>query len=165
MVNSQTLYYIKPGMKKNLSFLLLLIAVGFTHVNQQTPFGDHYWTIESATIQPALDLDMDGKPDTDLLSIVPTCERDDADLFKPGGQLYTHRGTARCDEEEELEEETGTWTFLDKSKRLIVERFDGNKPQEMTLVESKADRLIFQSTHESSIGKHTIRTTFRRKSS
>ena len=126
---------------------------------QDSPFGDRYWVIASVTIHPALDVDMDGKPDTDLLILRESCERDDADQYRSDGIIFTNRGSAHCDEEEEREEETGTWSFDPSTKTVIMEHYDSSKPVKASIVSASSTQVVLTSAHESAKGTHTITTT------
>ncbi|MFC3196028.1 hypothetical protein ACFOET_00245 [Parapedobacter deserti] len=130
---------------------------------QESPFGSHYWVVASSTIQPALDVDMDGKPDTDLLILIPPCERDDADRYLDDGTILTSRGSASCEADEEEEEETGTWSYDPTTKTLLFEKYDGGKPVEARLASASASQIVLITNHQSSKGTHTIRTTLKSK--
>lgn len=127
---------------------------------EHSPFGNKFWIITSTTIDPALDLDLDGKPDTDVLKMVPACERDDADQFREDGTIVTNRGKLSCDEDEENEEETGTWSYDAKAKKMTTHKHDSRRPVEMILVEQSPSKLVFTSAHKSARGNHTIRAVF-----
>ncbi len=125
---------------------------------QENPLGNKYWVYSSSTISPALDINMDGKVDTDILKAAPKCEIDDAIRLDPEGVLMTHRGKVHCFEDEEVEEEAGTWTYNPKTKVLVLDFDDSHRASVMTLTEVSSQRITAVSTHESSMGKHTIRT-------
>jgi hypothetical protein len=140
--------------------ILLLSMTSFRSTTLDTPFGNKYWVTASSTISPALDLNLDGKPDTDVLQAVPKCEIDDAIKLLPDGVLMTHRGKNHCFDDEEEEEEAGTWSYNPKTKVLTLDYDDSRRPTVMTLVEISSDRIVATSTHESSKSKHTIRAVF-----
>ncbi|MCL4642122.1 MULTISPECIES: hypothetical protein [Olivibacter] len=131
-----------------------------TTIVEESPFGNQHWTMQAASIQPAIDLNADGKLDTDLMILIRPCERDDADLFRADGFIITHRGATSCEEDEGKVEETGTWAYNPSTKTLIMERYDGSKPIEGKLETITPNKITFVSTHQSSKGKHTIRTTY-----
>ncbi|SEL52826.1 hypothetical protein [Parapedobacter koreensis] len=130
---------------------------------QDSPFGNQYWMVASATIHPALDVDLDGKADTDLLLLVPPCERDDADRYLDDGTILTNRGPVNCDEDEEREEETGTWSYDPATKTLVMEKYDGSQPVEAHLESASAQQIVFVAKHRSSGATHIIRTTLKTK--
>jgi hypothetical protein len=127
---------------------------------QNSPFGDHFWVLTSATIHPALDVDMDGKPDTDLIILRESCEHDDASKYRSDGVIVTDHGPAKCDEEER-EEETGTWSYDSSTKAVTMDHYDSDKPMIATVVSSSSTQLVLISSHESASGTHTITTTLK----
>lgn len=128
---------------------------------QKSIFGNRRWAVASSTIQPALDVDMDGKPDTDLTILLPRCEKDDTERYREDGIIETNRGRIKCDEDEEQEEETGTWSYDEASKTLTLDRYDSRKPVKGKVISVSASEVVFTVAHQSSAGKHTIRTVLR----
>lgn len=128
---------------------------------QESPFGDGYWTVSSIIIDPALDVNFDGKPDPDLRILIPLCEQDDAESYRSDGYIIINRGESQCEEEEENLEEIGTWSYDEKAKKLIVEKNDSSNAVEAFLESASPSEIIFVSKHESSAGIHTIRTTLK----
>ncbi|WP_158624913.1 hypothetical protein [Gynurincola endophyticus] len=147
---------------KSVLFSAFMISIlsAFNIYSSLSPFGNKYWLIESSTIQPALDVNMDGKPDTDLLVIREVCEKDDADLFREDGIIITHRGKVLCDEYEE-EEETGTWLYDAKTKKMTVKKDESRKSIEYTVKEANANRIVLITQYKSANNIHTITTTFK----
>lgn len=141
--------------------IALAICISLQASQYSSPFGNKYWIIESSTIEPALDLDLDGKPDTDILKITPACEKDDARLFRADGIIITNRGKVSCEEDEETEEETGEWTYEASSKKLTMHNFESRKPVITTLTEISANRIVTVSKNAN--GKHTIKTVLKAK--
>lgn len=125
---------------------------------QDSPFGDGYWILKSVTIHPALDVDMDGKPDTDLLILREACERDDASKYESDGLIRTDHGPTRCDDEEEREEETGTWSYDATTKILTMDHYDTDKPMTATVTSASSKQVVLTSRHESAYGTHMITT-------
>src|SRR5690606_49768 len=109
------------------SLFVALVSLVTSASAQDNPFGNRFWTIASVTINPPLDVDLDGKPDTDLLILVPTCEKDDAERYQDDGLIIIDRGTKLCEGEDEKIEEFGTWSFNDKTKELIIDHYDSEK--------------------------------------
>src|SRR5690606_26433945 len=131
--------------------------------NQDSPFGDYYWNVSAVTIHPALDVDLDGKPDTDLRILVPDCEKDDSERYFANGTIVSNRGLVRCDEEEETEEEVGTWSYDESMRTIIMENYDTNNPVEAQIESASDSEIVLVSQHQSSIGTHTIRMILKRK--
>ncbi len=133
-----------------------------TKINNHV-FGKHYWIVESSTIVPALDVDMDGIPDTNLLIMQETCERDDADFFREDGVILTHWGEMLCDDEEEEISETGTWKFNNEKQLLTIKKDHSRKLMEAKLVKKTSNQLVFSSNHKSSKSDHVITLKLKRK--
>jgi hypothetical protein len=153
-------------MNSFLSILLgtcatILLTFYDSGANNKSPFGSKRWYVYANTIHPALDFNMDGKKDTDLIQLMEPCERDDSAFYAPDGTVTTFRGRLRCDEEEEDEEETGTWRYDPKTKILTLHSYDSRKAIVATVVRSTASEIELLSEHRSSAGIHTIRTIFR----
>lgn len=84
----------------------------------QPAFVGKKWVTQTVTIQPALDLNGDGKPDSDITSFLDACDLDDAAEFKADGKLMTDHGTNRCDANEAAEEHTANWTYNQAANTL-----------------------------------------------
>lgn len=154
-------------MKKKTVHVITLLAIGTmlsaaswpnnpTSTAEGVPFGDRYWVLTSTTIHPALDVDMDGEPDTDLTILQEPCERDDASKYRSDGVILTDHGSVRCDEEEEREEETGTWSYDASTKTVTMDHYDSDKPVIATVSSASSTKIVLTSRHESAHGTHTI---------
>jgi hypothetical protein len=144
-------------MKYSILLLALSAALSFIKRSRaENPFGTKYWLVSSSTISPAVDLNLDGKLDTDVLSVAPKCEIDDALRFDEEGVLTIHRGKNRCYEEEEEEGAGGSWTY--ESKILTLDYDDSRRPVKMTVLEISSQRIVTSSVLENGKTKHTIRT-------
>lgn len=124
--------------------------------NQKAPFADKYWILESSTVVPAIDLNMDGKPDNDIRVMLEDCNKDDAEMYKTGGKLMRHNGTKKCDDEEELVEESGTWVYNADTKQITSHHYDTEKPQTVNVKEVSANRMVLTYVFKSAKGNHTI---------
>jgi len=146
------------------SFLLVSQPEPFvTQFLNDSPFGTHFWVVTSSTVHPAIDIDGDGNPDTDLLIVVPDCELDDADRYQSDGTILTDYGRHSCDEEQEQQEESGIWSYDSGSKTLTMEKYDGGGSIQARLESTSGSELVFVSELNSSKGSHTIRTTLKIK--
>jgi hypothetical protein len=128
-----------------------------------SPFGAHFWVVSSSTVHPAIDINGDGKPDTDLRIVVPDCELDDADQYQGDGTILTDYGRLSCDDEQEQQEESGTWSYDVTTKMLTIEKYDGGGSIQAKLESTSGTELVFVSELRSSKGRHTIRTTLKIK--
>jgi hypothetical protein len=134
-----------------------------TDFSNDSPFGAHFWVVTSSTVHPAIDIDRDGNPDTNLLTVVPDCELDDADRYQSDGTILTDYGKHTCDEEQEPQAESGIWSYDPGSKMLTMEKYDGGGPIQAILESASGSELVFVSELNSSKGSHTIRTTLKIK--
>lgn len=159
-------------MKTSQALFTLAILAGaslitaFTlpfNTRQKAPFADKYWILESSTVSPAIDLNGDGKPDSDIRVMLEDCERDDAEMYKTGGTVMKHEGKNRCDEEEEVITESGTWNYDAATKQLTVKHHNTSKPQVMTVKEATASKMVVSNVFTSSKGKHTIVAIYKTK--
>lgn len=103
-----------------LSALLLMVLASCKKDNDLTDpdggpgrpaFVGKQWVTQSVMIQPGLDLDGDGQPDTDITRFLDACDLDDAAVFKADGKLFSDRGTQHCEASEVREEHTANWTY------------------------------------------------------
>lgn len=157
-------------MKTSQTLLALTIFIGasiataFTFpADQKAAFADKYWILESSVVSPAIDLNMDGKADTDLRVMMEDCEKDDAEMFKTGGTVMKHEGANKCDEEDETVSESGTWQYNAATKQLTVKHHNTDKPQTMTVKEVSGNKMIVTSTFTSAKGKHNITAIYKLK--
>ncbi len=129
---------------------LLVTAIAFTVKPHQTAvpsFTDKYWKIESITVSPAVDLDMDGKPDADATILLEECDRDDAEMYKSDRTIIKHAGTKKCDDDDPLEEEVGEWSYNEATKTITQTRYDSDRePASLTVKEVSASKLVLQSS-------------------
>ena len=72
--------------------------ISFTTAHQSPSFTGKFWKPVTMTVSPAIDLDLDGKPDTDLLANLEECDQDDAEMYKSNGKTIKHGGTGRFDD-------------------------------------------------------------------
>ncbi|GGH21087.1 hypothetical protein FAZ19_15220 [Sphingobacterium alkalisoli] len=161
-MKKSTLYLVFAALGSNLVIAAVWHESPIREI-PNSPFGNHYWAVSSATIEPALDLDMDGKPDSDLRALVPDCEGDDADRYLEDGTIVTDRGSKSCDIDEERQEETGTWSYDPSTRVLVMEKYDGSRPVHSHLESVSSTQIIFISRHSSAKGIHTVRTILKVK--
>ncbi|WP_127124399.1 lipocalin family protein [Pseudoflavitalea rhizosphaerae] len=157
-------------MKTSQTFLALTIlisasiATAFTiPADQKAPFADKYWILESSVVSPAIDLNMDGKADTDIRVMLEDCEKDDAEMYKTGGTVMKHEGASKCDEEEETVTESGNWKYNAGTKQLTVKHHDTDKPQTMTVKEVSGNKMVVTTTFTSGKGKHNVTAVYKLK--
>lgn len=140
---------------------LNLIFFTFYATAQDSPFGDKYWAVASLTISPAVDVDLDGKLDSDLRFLIPPCERDDIHRYQNDGTIITNRREIQCEDDEEKIEEVGTWTYDKNTKKLIIDKYETEKIEEAIVEVLSASKIVYVTKIVSSFGNHTVRATLK----
>ncbi|WP_316813788.1 lipocalin family protein [Pedobacter heparinus] len=140
-------------MKNNVNplfFYLLIMAVtmltlacspsGANDSKQSGSFTNKSWKLYSLSVAPAIDWDLDGKKETDILATMEGCEKDDLLLLRNDSTIVRNAGKLKCDEDDEQEKHTGSWTYDKASKKLTLN--EDNDAQVLTVVESSGSRLV-----------------------
>jgi len=161
------------SMKKNPIIVALTAVTGALMITafglpsapeQQTSFSDKYWVLESSSIVPAADLNLDGKPDATLFAIMEECDKDDAEMFKSNGKMMTHHGNNKCNDNEDEVTETGTWTYAPATKQITIHQIDVEQPQIATIKELSSNKMVAVREFTDTNGKkHTITGTYKLK--
>lgn len=149
--------------KQLFKWINLMMVIGWsactTSIGKNTvveaEFTDRYWTLTGLTAEPALDWDLDGVTETDILEKLEDCERDDAIKFTSNHMVMEHSGEEQCDEEEDVERETGTWEYNDSLKTLAVITA-GHEPQIYQIAEANGDRLVLLYRVEARSATHVL---------
>lgn len=140
-------------MKSNVVFLffyaLILLAMllslacipsGTNDSKQSGSFTNKSWKLHSLTVSPAIDWDLDGKKETDILAIMEACERDDLILMRNDNTIVRNAGKLKCDEDDEQEKQTGSWSYNKVSKKLVLK--EESDAQVLSVVESTGNKLV-----------------------
>jgi len=146
-----------------LAIVLVIMAFGLPHSTQQAPFTGKYWVLESSTVVPAVDLTMDGKPDSDIRVMMAKCELDDAEMYKTDGKIMKDQGAKKCEEDDEQVEEVGTWKYDAGKKQFTKKHYDTDKPQVVTLKEISATKMVLTYVFKSAKGSHTATAVYKTK--
>ncbi len=89
------------------------------------------WAVESILIQPAIDLDGDGKPDPDLVPLMDACNQDDSVVFQADGKVIEDHGTALCDDDNNAKTKHAyNWTYNAAAKKINLA--DATNPADVT---------------------------------
>ncbi len=108
----------------------------------KTSFSDKKWQPVSLIIDPALDIDGDGKPDKDLMQFMPACQKDDIVVFQKDGKVMNDNGSNRCEANEAKTEQTGTWTYDEAAKTIKIKTSDNpSEVESWQIVESTSTTL------------------------
>lgn len=101
--------------------------------------------LSSFIMNPAVDLDGDGKVDPDLMAFLPACEKDNIVIFEKGGRMSGENGLLRCDDDGPSEGDAGTWTYNEQTQILrIVAADDKNDISEWKIIEASSKVLKAQ---------------------
>lgn len=83
---------------------------------------------------------------------------DDALRFLPTGVILIDRGHKNCEDEEEIEEEIGTFTYDSSTKVLTRILYESNRESLSVLEYTSATEVVLVNQLKTSGGMHTIRT-------
>jgi hypothetical protein len=117
---------------------------------QPASFTNRSWKLQSLTVAPAVDWNLDGKKETDILATMENCEKDDLLLLRNDNTILRNAGKLKCDEDDEQEKKTGSWSYDKASKRLTIT--EDNDTQVLTVVESSSNRLVVTFTWKATNG-------------
>jgi hypothetical protein len=150
-------------MKTNvdpLFFYLLIMVVamlplactpsGANDGKQSSSFTNKSWKLYSLSVAPAIDWDLDGKKETDILAKMEDCEKDNLLLLRNDNTILRNAGKLKCDEDDEQEKKTGSWSYDKASKKLTLK--EDNDAQELTVAESSGKRLVVTYTWKATNG-------------
>lgn len=103
------------------------------------------FTVQSIKIDPAIDLNGDGKPGSELTEFLDACDLDDAVTFQPDGKLVEDHGTNRCDPNEARTEHTSNWSH-NGGKITMTNPADPTDTNTWNILESTNSTLKVQLT-------------------
>ena len=98
----------------------------------------------SFQINPAIDLDGDGKLDTDLTVFLRDCEKDNTLVFEKNGQLSGNEGQLACsnNETDSSVAKPSHWTYNEQTKTIhIVKDNDATDVSDWKVLEASASGL------------------------
>ncbi|MBX3254084.1 MAG: lipocalin family protein [Chitinophagaceae bacterium] len=117
-------------MRKIISCLILfsMIATACKKDNDPKPGNDRKallvgtWKLTARTISPPVDWDGDGTLDTDIFTLLESCEQDNLTIFMSDGTVKGDYGSLPCDDDYPIE--PGQWTLTNDGKILMFEGDD-----------------------------------------
>lgn len=125
---------------------------------EEVPFTEKNWQLVSLTVQPAMDWDLDGVPETDIAAKLDLCERDNGLLFRSNRRVLRFYGAARCDDEA-AQKETGNWMYDAMQKRLTVNE-ENTGPKIYEVAVSEANRLVLLHRFNDGILEHEMTAVY-----
>jgi hypothetical protein len=139
-------------------FLIMMVVLlplacttsGANDIKQSGSFTNKPWKLQSLTVSPAIDWDVDGKKETDILAIMEDCEKDDLLLLRNDNTIVRNAGKVKCDEDDEQEKKTGNWSYDKAGKKLTIK--EEKDAQVLTVVESSASRFVVTYTWKATSG-------------
>ena len=141
-----------------LTFSVILALASCKKNDEVTPTGnnspafvDKKWKMTAFELTPAVDLDGDGTPDSDLMPYLDDCAKDDLIIFKKDGSLGGDPGAKLCPGDNTSGDVSGSWTYDKNTKMLKIIGNDGpNDLDEFEVIEASANTLKtkVQSTEE-----------------
>jgi hypothetical protein len=102
------------------------------------------WKLSAYTINPAVDVNNDGTPETDLYPIAApdSCTKDDITVFKTDLTYTREEGATKCDTTAEQIFETGTWSFSGNNTKLIQTKSTSGTADTYDILELSETTLI-----------------------
>ncbi|MVM41675.1 hypothetical protein GO730_35075 [Spirosoma sp. HMF3257] len=83
------------------------------------------YRLDSFTLEPPIDLDGDGKADSDLTLLMESCELDNTIRFDTGGKISVGLGASKCPDDDPNDLNGGTWIYDEaRSVLKITDRDD-----------------------------------------
>ena len=100
--------------------------------------------LTSLVMDPPIDINGDGKPDPEMISLLHDCVRDNVLIFKSGGTFSGEEGPKACSgTEDPVVEEGATWSYDDATKTIRLTNPDKTY-EDWKVVESNNQRLKIQ---------------------
>ncbi|MGF7215751.1 hypothetical protein GGR92_001891 [Spirosoma lacussanchae] len=104
------------------------------------------WHMTAFRLDPPTDFDGDGKLDTDLLSFMSACDRDNALVFDPGGKLITTDGQITCDTPETGAARGGSWTYNYATRTITITSGSANSVTTWEVADLTSQTLTIHAT-------------------
>jgi hypothetical protein len=158
-------------MKNYLLLLAVAATVGFTSCgkddDETTPaksktelISSGGWKLASLTISPAIDLNGDGTPDSDLTPFVSACNKDDVTNFKSDKTYTMDEGASKCNAADPQVFENGTWSFSSDESKITLTPTGSPDSDTYTITELTESTLKYTETQSDSSGNYTFTATW-----
>lgn len=102
-----------------------------------------HWQIANIILDPAIDINGDGKPDSDITELIlRPCDLDNSLMFEHGGKFKSSNGKLSCEDDDPTPAQPGTWTYNSDTKKLrIVDGEDPADTMEWSVIEASPKYL------------------------
>ena len=118
------------------------------------------WKATSLTVSPAIDFNMDGTPDSDLMQFVDACSKDDITTFKTDKTYTEDEGATKCDPADPQVFATGNWTFNGDETAVTLTETGATQSDTYTIAELTENTLKYTQTETISGQTYTFTGTF-----
>lgn len=113
--------------------------------------------LTSIIMDPAVDLNGDGKPDPEMIGILDDCVRDNVLIFKSGGTFSGEEGPKVCPGTvDPVVEQGATWSYNESTKTIRLTNPDKTY-EDWKVVESNNQRLKIE--YSETDGGETVKLT------
>lgn len=99
------------------------------------------WQLSNMVLDPAVDIDGDGRVDSDITNLfLRPCDLDNTLVFERGGNVSGDKGKLRCDDDDPTPTgKSARWTYDSAAKQLRI--VDGTEVTEWVVLEASASYL------------------------
>ncbi|GAB4025781.1 hypothetical protein [Spirosoma gilvum] len=131
------------------TFILTAASYKLPSNSKSLAFVGKNLSMASFQVSPAIDLDGDGKVDTDLMAFLRPCDKDNTLTFEENGKVSGNTGTLSCSSEESLPvvAKPSHWTYNEKTATIrIVSDKDASAVSEWKVLDASAAGLKIEKT-------------------
>ncbi|GAA4448966.1 hypothetical protein GCM10023189_07660 [Nibrella saemangeumensis] len=143
-----------------LGLLLGMVAFRTATSTVAPSFVSKAWTVQSVKLDTPVDFNGDGQPDSELLSFMSACEKDDALIFEANSNLITDKGSLRCRPDEPHKELTAHWIYDPETQVIsLVDLKNDSEMEQWQVLESTAGTLKIRFDILPSDGQTSLKAT------
>lgn len=140
------------AMKKYLTSIALVLALGTVAsckderdiwpLNREPQFVDKTWEIVAWDLTAPLDIDDDGRVETDLTDLLERCDEDNLMTFSGDGRFLESPGDELCEDDILVEKHTYNWSYERSTQKLTLKNPQtGKREDEWEVLFQSDDRL------------------------
>lgn len=131
------------------TFILTAASYKLPSNSKSLAFTGKNLSMTAFQVSPAIDLDGDGKVDTDLMAFLRPCDKDNTLTFEENGKLTGNTGALSCSSDESLPivSRPSHWTYNEKTATIrIVSDKDAHLVSEWKVLEASAAGVKIEKT-------------------